>query len=178
LTRMTERKNVKIPTDNIKALREKSGAGVIDCRNALIEANGDMDKAINLLKERALYAAQKTSAAQRVTLQGLVECYIHTAGRIGSMVELNCETDFVARTFEFKELAHNIAMQVAAVPPVCVTKEEIPKECELGPSEAALLCQPFIRDPSRTVQDIMNDVIAKTGEKIQIRRFARFELGQ
>jgi elongation factor Ts len=175
---MIERKNVKIPTDNIKSLRVKSGAGVIDCRNALVEANGDMDKAVALLKERALYQANKTSAAQRVTLQGLVECYIHTAGRIGSMVEINCETDFVARTFEFKELAHNIAMQVAAVPPVCVTKEEIPRECEIGPSEAALLCQPFIKDPARTVQDIMNDVIAKTGEKIQIRRFARFELGQ
>ena len=175
---MIERKNVKIPTDNIKSLREKSGAGVIDCRNALIEANGDMDKAIQLLKERALYSAQKTSASERVTMQGLIECYIHTAGRIGSMVEINCETDFVARTFEFKELAHNIAMQVAAVPPVCVSQEEIPPECELGPSEAALLCQPFIRDPARTVQDVMNDVIAKTGEKIQIRRFARFELGR
>ena len=169
---------MKIPTDNIKTLRVKSGAGVIDCRNALIEANGDMDKAIQLLKEHSLYQAQKTAASQRVTAQGLVECYIHTAGRIGAMVEVNCETDFVARTFEFKELAHNIAMQVAAVPPVCVTKEEIPKECELGPSEAALLCQPFIKDPARTVQDIVNDVIAKTGENIRIKRFARFELGQ
>jgi elongation factor Ts len=175
---MTGRKNVKIPTDNIKTLRVKSGAGVIDCRNALVEANGDMDKAIQLLKERSLYQAQQTAASQRVTTQGLVECYIHTAGRIGAMVEVNCETDFVARTFEFKELAHNVAMQIAAVPPVCVTKEEIPKECELGPSEAALLCQPFIKDPARTVQDIVNDVIAKTGENIRIKRFARFELGQ
>jgi len=175
---MTGRKNVKIPTDNVKTLRQKSGAGVIDCRNALIEANGDMDKAVQLLKEHSLYQAQKTAASQRVTAQGLIECYIHTAGRIGAMVELNCETDFVARTFEFKELAHNITMQVAAVPPVCVTKEEIPKECELGPSEAALLCQPFIKDPTRTVQDIVNDVIAKTGENIRIKRFTRFELGQ
>ena len=175
---MTGRKKLKIPTDNIKTLRQKSGAGVIDCRNALVEANGDMDKAIALLKERSLYQAQKTAASQRVTAQGLVECYIHTAGRIGAMVEVNCETDFVARTFEFKELAHNIAMQVAAVPPVCVTKEEIPKECELGPSKAALLCQPFIKEPTRTVQDIVNDVIAKTGENIRIKRFARFELGQ
>lgn len=169
---------MKIPTDNVKTLRQKSGAGVIDCRNALIEANGDMDKAVQLLKEHSLYQAQKTAASRRVTAQGLIECYIHTAGRIGAMVELNCETDFVARTFEFKELAHNITMQVAAVPPVCVSKEEIPKECELGPSEAALLCQPFIKDPTRTVQDIVNDVIAKTGENIRIKRFTRFELGQ
>jgi elongation factor Ts len=174
---MTGRKKLKIPTDNIKSLREKSGAGVIDCRNALIEANGDMDKAVALIKERSLFQAQKTAASQRVTAQGLVECYIHTAGRIGSMVEINCETDFVARTFEFKELAHNLAMQVAAVPPVCVTKEEIPKECELGPEAAALLCQPYIKDPTKTIQDIVNDVIAKTGENIRVKRFARFELG-
>jgi elongation factor Ts len=174
---MTERKNVKIPADNIKSLREKSGAGVIDCHNALVAASGDMDKAIALLKERSFYQAKKTAASERVTAQGLIECYIHTAGRIGAMVELNCETDFAARTFEFKELAHNIAMQVAAVPPVCVTREEIPKECELGPEAAALLCQPFIKDPTRTVQDIVNDVIARTGENIRIKRFARFELG-
>ncbi len=115
---------MKIPADNIKALREQSGAGVMDCRSALIEAEGDIEKALQIIKERSLYQVQK--AATRITMQGLVEAYIHTAGRIGSLVEINCETDFVARTFEFKELAHNIAMQIAALSPRCISREQLP----------------------------------------------------
>lgn len=166
---------MKISTDNIKELRAISGAGVMDCRGALIEADGNIDKAIQILKEKYLYEAQKKTA--RETTQGLVEAYIHTAGRIGAMVEVNCETDFVARTFEFKEMAHNLAMQVAASSPVCIGKEDYPAGSELPHETACLLLQPYIKDPTRTVQDIVNEVIAKVGENIKVRRFARFELG-
>jgi len=166
---------LKIPAANIKTLREQSGAGVMDCRNALITSEGDIEKAIQILKERSLYQVQKKAA--RTTSQGLIEAYIHTAGRIGAMVEVNCETDFVARTFEFKELAHNIAMQIAAQSPQCVTKEELPHDAEEKPEVACLLLQPYIKDPTRTVQDIVNDTIAKLGENIRVKRFARFELG-
>lgn len=165
---------LKISTDSIKELRVVSGAGVMDCRSALLEADGNMDKAIQILKEKCLYEAQKKT--DRVTTQGLIESYIHTAGRIGAMVEVNCETDFVARTFEFKELAHNLAMQVAASSPVCVSKEEYQPNPEVPPEVACLLLQPYIKDPTRTVQDIVSEVIAKTGENIKVKRFARFEL--
>ncbi|MFH0846449.1 MAG: elongation factor Ts [Chloroflexota bacterium] len=166
---------MKITADSVKELRAESGAGVMDCRNALMEAEGNMGKAIQILKERCLFEAKKKET--RATSQGLVEAYIHTAGRIGAMVEVNCETDFVARTFEFKELAHNLAMQVAASSPICVTKEELPANTESLPEIGCLLLQPYIKDPTRAVQDIVNEVIAKTGENIRIKRFARFELG-
>jgi len=160
---------------DVKALREKTGAGVMECKKALTEAGGDQEKAIAILRERGLSVAERK--AHRVTGQGLVECYIHAGGRIGAMVEVNCETDFVARTDDFKTLARDLAMQVAAQAPVAVTEEDLPKETEDPPEEACLLLQPFIRDPSRKVQDVVNDVIAKTGENIRVRRFARFELG-
>lgn len=165
---------MRITTDNIRELRAISGAGVMDCRSALMEARGNLDRAIQILKERCLFEAQKKTG--RLTTQGLIEAYIHIAGRIGAMVEVNCETDFVARTFEFKELAHNLAMQIAASSPVCIGKEDYPANSELPMEVSCLLLQPYIKDPTLTVQDVINDVITKVGENIRVRRFARFEL--
>ncbi len=147
----------------------------MDCKRALIEAKGNKEKAIEILRERGLSLAEKKS--HRTTEQGLVECYIHAGGRIGAMIEVNCETDFVARTEDFRTLARELAMQVAAIGPMSVSKEDLPAGAEGKPEELCLLCQPYIRDASRTVQDLVNDVIAKTGENVQVRRFARFELG-
>lgn len=166
---------MEISTDRIKELRAQSGAGIMDCRSALLGSGGDIDKALQALKEKGLVKAKKTS--ERVTRQGLVEAYIHAGGRVGAMVEVNCETDFVARLDEFKALAHCLAMQVAALSPQFVCEEEVPEGTEMDPKEACLLSQPFIKDPARTVNDIVIEVIAKTGENIRVRRFARFELG-
>jgi elongation factor Ts len=166
---------VEVTAAEVKTLREITGAGVMDCKKALIETSGDRDKAIEILRERGLSLAEKKS--HRTTEQGLVECYIHAGGRIGAMVEVNCETDFVARTPGFQTLARELAMQVAATGPVSVSKEELPPSAEGDPEELCLLCQAYIRDPGRTVQDLVNDVIAKTGENVRVRRFARFELG-
>lgn len=168
---------MEISTDKIKEVREKSGAGVMACRSALIEAEGNAEKALEILKEKGILRAQKK--ADRVTRQGLVECYIHTGGRIGAMVEINCETDFVARTDDFKALAHNIAMQVAAMPPLFVSKEDVSAEgCDTDLVSACLLLQPYIKDPTKTIQDIVIETIAKLGENIRISRFARFALGE
>lgn len=167
---------MEITTEQIKALREESGAGIMECRNALKEAEGDKAKALEILRKRGAIHAQKT--AGRVTKQGLITAYIHAGGRIGAMVELNCETDFVARTDEFKELAYNIAMQVAAMSPEYISKDECPTGVEIDFQNACLLLQPYIKDPTRTIQDIINDLIAKTGENIRIGRFIRFELGK
>jgi len=159
----------------IKELRNRCGAGVMDCRNALLEVNGDVEKALQILKEKGLLKAQKR--ADRVTTQGLVEAYIHTGGRIGALIEVNCETDFVARTDEFKELAHELAMQVAALSPQFITEEEIPEGANVEPQVACLLLQPYIRDPGKTVRDVIIETIARVGENIRVRRFSRFELG-
>ncbi len=167
--------SLKIPTKTVRELREQSGAGIMACRNALVEAEGDMAKALQVLKERSLFQVQKK--ANRSTSQGIIETYIHSGGYIGAMVEVNCETDFVARTDEFKELAHHLAMQVAAICPQFVSKEEIPEGADIEPEQACLLLQPYIKDPDKVVQDIINETIAKTGENIKVSRFARFELG-
>jgi elongation factor Ts len=148
----------------------------MDCKKALEEANGDVEQAKKLLRERGLALAEKRSG--RTASQGLVESYIHAGGRIGSMVEVNCETDFVARTDAFRELAHDVAMQVAATGPSFVSAEEVPAGTEGDPRELALLEQPFIKDPGRSIKDLVNDVIAKTGENVKVARFVRFELGQ
>ena len=160
----------------VRELRELTSAGVMECKKALEDADGDIERAIALLQERGVALAEKR--AERETSQGLVESYIHAGGRIAAMVEVNCETDFVARTEEFKDLAHNLSMQVAATNPLSVSEEDLPAGAEGDPAELCLLRQPYIRDPSRTVDDIVKDVVGKTGENIRIRRFARFELGQ
>jgi elongation factor Ts len=165
-----------ISADQVKELRERTGAGVMECKRALEEAGGDVEQAVAVLRERGQAAAEKRM--QRETSQGLVECYIHAGGRIGAMVELNCETDFVARTPDFKNLAHELAMQVAAKEPVALTEEDLPADAEGEPAELCLMRQVYIRDGSRTVDDLIKEIIAKTGENIRVRRFSRFELGQ
>ena len=163
--------------DDVKRLREETGVGIMDCKRALDEADGSFDKAKQILKEKGIASAEKR--AGRETSQGLVESYIHAGGRIGVLVEVNCETDFVARTAEFKKLAHDIAMQVAGVPSTLVVREEeLPADADGTPEELVLLKQPFIRDGSKTIEELVRDAIASTGENIRVRRFARFELGQ
>jgi len=174
LTRNKE-ENLPISTAKIKELREQSGAGIMDCRSALLGCEGDMEKALEVLKEQGMLRAEKK--AGRATTQGLIEAYIHTAGRIGTMVEVNCETDFVARTDEFKELAHCLAMQVAALSPQYVSEEEVPEGVDIEPQEACLLLQPYIKDPTRTVKDVIIETIAKVGENIRVSRFTKYELG-
>jgi elongation factor Ts len=191
---------VDISTELVKELRARTGAGVMDCRTALQEAGGNLDKAVELLRAKGLATAAKK--ASRTATEGLVEAYVHTGGRVGALVEVNCETDFVARTEEFKRLAHELAMQTTATAPQYVSRDAIPPEVveaqrrqfasELVGKPAAavdgrlekwftdvvLLEQPFIRDESRRVRDLITEMIAKVGENVQIRRFARFKLGE
>jgi elongation factor Ts len=155
-------------TELIKELREKTGAGIMECKRALDEG-GSMDEAEKLLKKWGLATAEKK--AGRETSQGVVDSYVH-AGRIGAMVELNCETDFVARTDDFKTLARELAMQVAATNPTRLTSSEPSTD-----GDVPLLDQPYIREPGKTVQDLINETIAKVRENVQLRRFVRFELG-
>lgn len=147
----------------------------MQCRQALIECQGDIERALEFLKKQGLLKAKEK--AERATTQGLIEAYIHTGGRVGAMVELNCETDFVARTDEFKELAHQLAMQVAAMSPQFISREEVSEGTDTEPQTACLLLQAYIKDPERSVQDIITETIAKVGENIKVSRFARFELG-
>lgn len=160
--------------EQIKHLREMTGAGIMNCKRALEETKGDIDAALAILKQQGLAKAEKK--AHREARQGLVETYIHTGGRIGALVELNCETDFVAHTDEFKKLACDLAMQITAMDPSFITNDDLPED--MDPSQACLLHQPFIKDPQKTVQDIITETIARVGENIKVRRFARFELGK
>jgi len=168
--------NLEITTEQIKDLRQDSGAGIMDCRNALKETNGDKAKAMELLQKQGFMKAEKT--AGRVAKQGLVTSYIHGGGRIGALVEVNCETDFVARTAEFQDLAKNVAMQVAAMDPQYLSKDSCPAGVEIDFQNVCLLLQPYIKDPTKNINDLVTELIAKTGEKIMISRFARFELGK
>lgn len=195
-----------ISTEQIKKLREKTGAGMMDCKRALEETDGDMDKAIEYLRKKGAATAAKRS--DRETNQGVVEAYIHTGGRIGSMVELNCETDFVAKTPDFRQLAHDIAMQIAAMSPLYVSRDQVDKptlekELEIYKSAAqnegkpehiaqkiaegrlekffqefCLLEQSFIKDSGKTIRDLLDEATAKIGEKVVVRRFQRFHLGE
>ena len=167
---------MKISLESIKELREQSGAGIMQCRNALEKNEGNREKALEFLKEQGLLKAKEK--AERTAAEGLIEAYIHTGGRVGAMIELNCETDFVARTDEFKQLAHNLAMQVAAMNPKFIAEEEVPKKADIEPQVACLLQQPYIKDQEQTIQDIITDTIARVGENIKVGRFARFELGE
>lgn len=166
---------MQIAAASVKELRERTGAGILDCRHALEQTNGDLEKAAALLLEQGLAKAQKK--VDRPVGQGLVEAYLH-GSRIGVLVELNCETDFVARTDEFKVLAHDIALQIAAMNPRYVSEAEIPAHSDEDPAEVALLRQPSIKEPSRSVQERITEAIAKLGENIQVRRFSRFEVGR
>ena len=159
----------------VKELRDKTGAGIMDSKRALEESAGDIAKAESILNAKGLASAAKK--ADRSTSEGLVVSYIHTGGRVGSMVELNCETDFVARTDEFGILGRNIAMQIAAMNPIYLDRASIPEDVEEVKDEELLNEQEYIRDSSLKITDLVKESIGKLGENIRIRRFSRFELG-
>jgi len=164
-----------VSPNEIKRLREETQAGIMDCKRALEEAEGDYEAAKKVLYERGLL--HMAGRSDRDASQGLVESYIHQ-GRIGALVEVNCETDFVARNDAFRELARNVAMQVASMNPRFLSKDEIPAGTIEDAKEIALLEMPFIREPGRTISDLVNDVKVSTKENVRIRRFSRFELGK
>jgi len=163
-------------TEDVKQLRELTGAGMLDCKKALEEANGDMEAAKKILAEKGHAAAEKR--AERATAEGRIASYIHHNHRYGALVEVNCESDFVARTDDFHHLVQQLALQIAGANPLYVSKEEMPPASDEDPKQVVLLEQQFIKDESKTVQDLLRETIAKTGENIRIRRFARFELGR
>jgi len=188
----------------VRELREKTGAGVMDCKKALGEANGDLEKAVIWLREKGI--AQAAKRAGRVASEGSIGAYIHAGGKLGVLVEVNCESDFVAKTPEFQTLVKELAMQIAAANPRCVRREElsaeiIEQERQIYASQAAgkpepvvnkivegklekfyreacLLEQGYVRDPARTVSELLGEYVAKLGEKIEVRRFVRFQLGE
>jgi elongation factor Ts len=157
----------------VKALREETGAGYMDCRRALQAADGDKERAKELLREQGLATAAKK--AGREARQGVIETYVH-GGRIGVLVEINCETDFVARTEDFRALAKHIAQQIAAMDPKYVSRGDVPEGVETQDGEV-LMEQEFIRQSGRTIEDLVKETIAKVGENVVVRRFARYELG-
>ena len=175
-----------VTANQVKELRELTGAGIMECKRALVETDGNVKEATDLLKQQGLAKAEKKSG--RSALQGVVEPYIHAGGRIAALVEINCETDFVARTTDFKTLAHDVAMQVAAMNPRYVSDDEVSEgdweelEREYGDRKKAiaavcLLDQAFIKDAKSTIRDLVKASIGKLGENIVVRRFARFEVG-
>ena len=164
-----------ITTETIRELRARTGAGVMDCKRALEQANGDLDKAAELLRTWGIATVAKKAA--RSANEGLIESYIHAGGRIGVLVELNCETDFVARTEDFQKLAHDLAIQIAAMNPQAIDDEKPLDDLDSSEGEPRLLYQPFVREPSRTIRDLITDVVARVGENIRVRRFVRYELG-
>ncbi len=165
-----------VTVETIRTLREQTGAGIMDCKQALEASGGDLSKAAEALRRKGFAQAAKRSA--NATSQGLVEAYIHTGGRVGALVELGCETDFVARTAEFRELAHNLAMQVAAMAPQYVDQSQVQEGDSRPPDQTALLHQPFIKDSSRTVSEIVQELAAKVGENVKVLRFTRLALGE
>lgn len=200
----------EITRDAVKSLREKTGAGVMECKNALAEANGSEEQAIDILRKRGMASARKKEG--RIAAEGAVGSYIHMGGKVGVLIEVNCETDFVARGEEFQQLIKDVAMHVAATEPRYVSREEVPgdaleKEREIARAQArndpknsnkpdqvidkivegrlnkfyeesVLLDQPFVKDPAKTVGELVTEKVAKTGEKITIRRFARYKMGE
>ncbi len=164
-----------ITTEQIRALRDLTGAGIMDCKRALEEAQGDMEKASKAIMEMGIAKVEKKS--DREASEGVVESYIHSGSRIGSLVELNCETDFVSRLPEFKKLAHDLTMQVAAMAPKYVDKSEIPDGDDSDPEEVCLMQQSFIKDDSKVMQELVTELAARVGENVRVRRFARFALG-
>lgn len=195
-----------ISASMVKELREKTGAGMMDCKEALKECDGDIEKSVDFLRKKGLAKAAKRSG--RETSEGVVESYIHMGGKIGVLVEVNCESDFVAKTDDFKEFARNVAMHIAATSPEGVEAEDIPEAVvererqvyreqvlEMGKpenivdkivdgkmkkffAEACLMQQPYVKNPDISVQDYLNDTVAKIGENIKVKRFARFQLGE
>jgi elongation factor Ts len=165
-----------ISAENVRQLRDETGAGMLDCKKALESAEGDVEKAKAILNEKGF--ANATKRADRETAEGVVHSYIHHNQRVGVLVEVNCESDFVARTEDFKNLVGAVALQIAGANPTYVAKDEIPADSDDDPKQVALLEQPYLRDESMTIGELVTQTIAKTGENIRIRRFARFELGR
>jgi len=169
---------MSVNVDSIKLLRNSTGFGIMECKKALEDANGDIEKAKDLLEK--LGSLKATKKLSRDTKEGVIECYVHNGSRVGAIVELNCETDFVARTSEFKELAHDIAMQVAAMNPQYISLDDVPDrngDTQIE-EDSCLLKQTFIKDPSKTVEIIISDAVGKMGENIRITRFIRFAIGE
>jgi len=167
---------LEIAVEQIKALREQTGAGVMECKRALQEAQGDLSRAEEILREKGVAKAQKQSG--RETREGLVEAYVHSGSRLAALVELNCETDFVSRLPEFKDLAHQLAMQVVAMAPQYVSQAEMPAGDERNPEQVCLLQQPYIKDDNKVIQDLVTELAARVGENVRVRRFVRFALGE
>jgi elongation factor Ts len=163
-----------VSVEQIRTLRELTGAGIMECKEALENSNGDQQRAADLLREKGF--AQAAKRAHRATTEGLIEAYIHTGGRVGALVELGCETDFVARTPEFRQLAHDIAMQVAAMSPAYVDKDDMEEGDTRPPAQVTLLQQPFIKDNSRLVAEVVQELAAKVGENVKVVRFSRLAL--
>jgi len=159
----------------VKEVRLQTGAGMLDCKKALEQCNGDVKSAIEALREKGFAMASKR--AERAVGEGVVASYLHHNNRVGALVELNCETDFVARNDDFRQLAYDIAMHVVASSPVCLTEDEMPADCDMAAAEACLLLQPFVKDPSKTIGDLITEVIARTGENVKVGRFTRIEVG-
>ena len=165
-----------VSTEAIKTLRERSGAGIMECKRALEEAGGVVEEAEKILNLKGLATASKK--ADRIASEGLVEVYVHGNGKLGAMIEVNCETDFVARTEEFKALSHDLAMQVAAMAPLYVDPEDLPPDSDLDPEQTCLVLQPFIKDQDKNIKDLITETIAKVGENIKVKRFSRFKIGE
>ncbi len=167
---------MEISLDKIKAVREQAGAGVMDAKKALEDSGGDIEKALDTLRDKGMASAIKKGG--RETGEGLIETYVHGGGKVGVMLEVNGETDFVARTDDFKELCHNLAMQIAAMSPIYINADEIPDDEKRSPEELALTSQAYIRDPAVSVSDLILEAAGKLGENVKIKRFSRFALGE
>lgn len=197
---------LEISASLVKELREKTGVGIMDCKTALKESEGDLEKAVDFLRQKGIATAQKRGG--RATSEGQIQSYIHAGGKIGVLVEVNCETDFTGKTDEFREMVRNIAMHIAASNPIAVDRDGIPPEVlekekniyaiqakesgkpekvidkivegKMGKfySESCLLEQPYVKNPDITIHDLLNEMIAKTGENMAIKRFVRFQLGE
>jgi len=165
-----------VTVELIKSLREQTGAGISDCKQALEDNGGNLEQAMAALRQKGFEQAAKR--ADRETSQGLVEAYIHTGGRVGAMVQLGCETDFVARTEGFRTLAHDIAMQVAAMSPVYLNEEDMDEGDDRPAAQVCLMQQPFIKDGSRTLADLVRETAAQTGENVRVVNFRRLALGE
>ncbi len=160
----------------IRTLRDQTGAGIMDCKQALESTDGNLDKAAEVLRAKGL--ADTAKRVGRATNEGVIKAYIHTGGRVGSIVELGCESDFVARTEEFQQMAHDLAMQVAAMSPAYLTGEEIEDGDERPAAQVALLSQPFIKNSSSSVGELVRELAAKMGENVRVVRFQRFAVGE
>lgn len=195
---------MSITAKQVAELRSQTGAGLMDCKKALTESDGDLEQAITILRKKGMASASKK--AGRATSEGLVESYIHLGGKVGVLIEVNCETDFVAKTDDFRSFVKDLCLHIAAVNPICITREDVPaelvgKEREIAASQAegkppaavqkiiegklnkyyataCMLDQPFVKDSDKTVQEVLNEQIAKLGENMQINRFSRFQIGE